>query len=88
MVGGVTTIADGGYRGTGLFIPRRAPGARSLRYGSSNTTPRIAVSVLASSTPSARMKTWKSLRDCRLKGEGVHHASRHIAYLHYLARRA
>ncbi|MGW5347461.1 hypothetical protein ACWERJ_31880, partial [Streptomyces sp. NPDC004050] len=22
----------------------------------------------------ARMKTWKNLRDCRLKGDGVHHA--------------
>lgn len=29
----------------------------------------------------ARMKTWKILRDCRLKGDGVHHAMRGIARL-------
>ncbi|MFC8405756.1 transposase family protein [Streptomyces griseoincarnatus] len=33
----------------------------------------------------ARMKTWKILRDCRLKGEGVHHAMLGIAHLHNLA---
>lgn len=33
----------------------------------------------------ARMKTWKILRDCRLKGDGVHHAMLGIARLHNLA---
>ena len=33
----------------------------------------------------ARMKTWKILRDCRLKGYGVHHAILGIARLHNLA---
>jgi hypothetical protein len=28
------------------------------------------------------MKNWKILRDCRLKGEGVHHAIRGVARLH------
>ncbi|ATZ21984.1 hypothetical protein SLAV_39120 [Streptomyces lavendulae subsp. lavendulae] len=32
----------------------------------------------------ARM-TWKILRDCRLKGDRVHHATRGIARLHNLA---
>ncbi len=31
------------------------------------------------------MKTWKILRDCRLKGDGVHHAMLGIARLHNLA---
>jgi hypothetical protein len=30
------------------------------------------------------MKTWKILRDCRLRGDGVHHAMRGIARLHNL----
>jgi hypothetical protein len=30
------------------------------------------------------MKTWKILRDCRLKGDGVHHAMLGIARLHNL----
>ncbi|UUY46110.1 transposase family protein [Streptomyces yangpuensis] len=33
----------------------------------------------------ARMKTWKILRDCRLKGDGVHHAMLGIARMHNLA---
>lgn len=33
-----------------------------------------------------RMKAWKILRDCRLKGEGVHHAVLGVAHLHNLAR--
>lgn len=28
------------------------------------------------------MKTWKILRDCRLKGDGVHHAMLGSARLH------
>ncbi|MFD0375684.1 transposase, partial [Streptomyces sp. NPDC127112] len=33
----------------------------------------------------ARMKTWKILRDCRLKGDGVHPAMLGIARMHNLA---
>ncbi len=33
----------------------------------------------------ARMKTWKMLHDCRLKGDGVHHAMLGIARMHNLA---
>ena len=32
----------------------------------------------------ARMKDWKILRDCRLKGDGVHHAMLGTARLHNL----
>lgn len=33
---------------------------------------------------SARMKAWKILRDCRLKGDGVHHAMLGIERMHNL----
>ncbi|MDQ0795396.1 hypothetical protein QFZ58_003884 [Streptomyces sp. B1I3] len=33
------------------------------------------------------MKVWKILRDCRLKGIGLHHAMLGIAHLDNLARR-
>ncbi|WP_443054542.1 transposase family protein [Streptomyces sp. NBC_00683] len=33
----------------------------------------------------SRMKNWKILRDCRLRGEGVHHAMLGAARLHNLA---
>ncbi len=68
-------IADGGYRGTGLVIPHRRerdqaelptwkeePNASHRKVGA-----RVEHAF-------ARMKTWKILRDCRLKDEGVHHA--------------
>ncbi len=32
----------------------------------------------------ARMKSWKILRDCRLKDDGVHHAMLGITRLHNL----
>ncbi|MFD8205873.1 transposase [Streptomyces sp. NPDC059695] len=85
-VGNTTVIADGGYRGTGLIIPhRRDPGQSELpawkeEHNTSHRKVRARVEHAF-----ARMKTWKILRDCRLKGDGVHHAMSGIARLHNLA---
>ncbi|MFE4306355.1 transposase [Streptomyces sp. NPDC056517] len=85
-VGRTTVIADGGYRGTGLVIPhRRARGQSELptwkeEHNTSHRQVRARVEHAF-----ARMKTWKILRDCRLKGDGVHHAMNGIAHLHNLA---
>ncbi|OKJ49568.1 transposase [Streptomyces sp. CB02009] len=85
-VGRATVIADGGYRGTGLIIPhRREHGQAELpawkeEHNASHRKVRARVEHAF-----ARMKAWKILRDCRLKGEGVHHAMRGIARLHNLA---
>ncbi|MFD3653244.1 transposase [Streptomyces sp. NPDC058620] len=85
-VGRTTVIADGGYRGTGLVIPhRREPGQAELpawkeEHNTSHRKVRARVEHAF-----ARMKTWKILRDCRLKGDGVHHAMLGIARLHNLA---
>ncbi|GHB91254.1 hypothetical protein GCM10010306_103000 [Streptomyces umbrinus] len=76
-VGHTTVIADGGYRGTGLLIPhRREPGQTDLsawkaEHNRSQRKVRARVEHVF-----AHMKTWKILRDCRLKGDGVHHALR------------
>ncbi|MET9832830.1 transposase [Streptomyces sp. NPDC006385] len=84
-VGRTTVIADGGYRGTGLVIPhRRETGQAELpvwkeEHNASHRKVRARVEHAF-----ARMKTWKILRDCRLKGEGVHHAMLGIARLHNL----
>ncbi|MCD9592384.1 transposase [Streptomyces sp. 8ZJF_21] len=84
-VGHMTVIADGGYRGTGLVIPhRRERGqaelpARKEEHNASHRKVRARVEHAF-----ARMKTWKILRDCRLKGDGVHHAMLGIARLHNL----
>ncbi|UQI45957.1 transposase [Streptomyces sp. HU2014] len=85
-VGRTTTIADGGYRGTGLVIPLyRRHGEDELpawkeEHNASHRKVRARVEHVF-----ARMKNWKILRDCRLKGDGVHHAMRGIAHLRNLA---
>ncbi|MFD9259794.1 transposase [Streptomyces sp. NPDC059538] len=84
-VGKTTTIADGGYPGTGLVMPhRRRKGERlpdrKETHNKSHKQVRARVEHVF-----ARMKTWKILRDCRLKGDDVHHAMRGIARLHNLA---
>lgn len=84
-VGTTTVIADGGYRGTGLIIPhRREPGQTELpawkeEHNASHRKVRAHVEHAF-----ARMKTWKILRDCRLRGDGIHRAMLGIARLHNL----
>ncbi|MGW3463105.1 transposase [Streptomyces olivaceoviridis] len=85
VIGHTTVIADGGYRGTGLVIPhRRERGRPALpdwkeEHNRSHRKVRGRVEHAF-----ALMKTWKILRDCRLKGDGVHHAMLGIARLHNL----
>ncbi len=85
-VGKTLTIADGGYPGTGLVIPhRRERGQSELpdwkeEHNKSHKQVRARVEHAF-----ARMKTWKILRDCRLKEDGVHHAMLGIARMHNLA---
>ncbi|MFI6966865.1 transposase [Streptomyces sp. NPDC050255] len=84
-VGRTTIIADGGYRGTGLVIPhRREKGQVELptwkeEHNASHRKVRARVEHTF-----ARMKSWKILRDCRLQGDGIHHAMLGIARLHNL----
>ncbi|MFJ3616311.1 transposase [Streptomyces hydrogenans] len=85
-VGRTTVIADGGYRGTGLVIPHRRERGQSelLAWKEEHNTSHRQVRARVEHA-FARMKTWKILRDCRLKGDGVHHAMSGIARLHNLA---
>ncbi|MDQ0681139.1 hypothetical protein QFZ56_000102 [Streptomyces achromogenes] len=82
---GQLTMADGGYPGTGLLMPhRRTPGEElpgwKPEHNRSHKQVRARVEHVF-----ARMKTWKTLRDCRLKGDGVRHAMLGIARLHNVA---
>ncbi|MER5584648.1 transposase [Streptomyces asoensis] len=84
-VGRNMTIADGGYPGTGLVMPHRRRKGEELpdwKQAHNKSHKQIRARI---EHAFARMKTWKILRDCRLKGEGVHHAMRGIAHLHNLA---
>lgn len=84
-VGQATVIADGGYPGTGLIIPHRRKSkddelpAWKRAHNTSHRQVRARVEHAF-----ARMKGWKILRDCRLKGDGVHHAMLGVARLHNL----
>ncbi|MFD4592781.1 transposase [Streptomyces rubiginosohelvolus] len=85
-VGKTLTIADGGYPGTGLLIPHhRERGQTELPvwkedHNRSHKQARARVEHVF-----ARMKIWKILRDCRLRGDGVHQAMLGIAQMHNLA---
>ncbi|MFD7731023.1 transposase [Kitasatospora phosalacinea] len=83
-VGRTTTIADGGSPGTGLVIPHRRPKGGGLtewqtEHNHDHRRGRTRVEHVF-----ARMRAWRILRGCRLKGDGVHHAMRGIARLHNL----
>jgi hypothetical protein len=83
---GAPTIADGGYQGTGLLIPhrkRRGQTHLSPRQEGGNAAHRRARARVERAL--SRLKNWKILRDCRLKGNGVHQATLDIARLHNLA---
>jgi hypothetical protein len=68
--------------GRGLTIPHyRRPKETNCRPGR-NTTPPTARSAPAHTF--ARLKSWKILRDCRLRGDCVHHAMLGVARLHNL----
>ncbi|MFH8663068.1 transposase [Streptomyces afghaniensis] len=84
-IGRTTVIADGGYRGTGLIIPhRRDPGRAELPSGKEEHNASHRKVRARVEHAFARMKSWKILRDCRLKGNGVHHAMLGVARLHNL----
>jgi len=84
LVGRATTIADGGYPGTGLIIPHRKPkGGELCAWKREHNRCHKRVRARVEHT-FARMKTFKILRDCRLRGDGVHHAMLGIARLHNL----
>jgi hypothetical protein len=74
-VGNTLVIADGGYRGTGLVIPHRRERSQEELPAWKEEHNRSHRKVRARVEHTfARMKSWKILRDCRLKGDGVHHA--------------
>ncbi|MFJ6645929.1 transposase [Streptomyces sp. NPDC091290] len=85
-VGKAVVISDDGYRGTSLVIPhRRERGQAELpAWKEQHNTSHRKVGARVEHV-FARMKSWKILRDCRLKGEGVHNTMLGIARLHNLA---
>ncbi|MBA5221655.1 transposase [Streptomyces griseoaurantiacus] len=80
-----TVIADGGYRSTGLTIPhyRRHKNEELPAWKEDHNTSHRRVRARIEHA-FARLKSWRILRDCRLRGDGVHHAMLGIARLYNL----
>ncbi|MFG2127081.1 transposase [Streptomyces sp. NPDC048751] len=82
---GTTVIADGAYLGTGLIVPHRRRAGRPLLRGQEEDNAEHRRVRARVEHTFARMKHWKILRDCRQKGDGLHHAVQAVATLHNLA---
>jgi hypothetical protein len=79
-------IGDGGYIATSAIIPhRRRPGEELPSWKTEHNASHRQVRARVEHAL-ARLKTWKILRDCRLRGDGVSVAMSGIARLHNLAR--
>lgn len=84
-VGNTVAIADGGCPGASLVIPhRRKPGRTELPRWKEEHNRSHKQGRARGEHTCTPMKGWKILRDCRLKGEGVHNAMHGIARLHNL----
>lgn len=82
---GVTVLGDGAYINTGLIVPhRKRPGRPLLRGEEEDNAQHRKVRARVEHTFS-RMKSYKILRDCRQRGDGLHHAVQAVARMHNLA---
>ncbi|MFH9798342.1 transposase family protein [Streptomyces virginiae] len=78
-------ITDGAHLGTGLIVPHRRRAGRPLLRGQEEDNAEHRRVRARVEHTFARMKNWKILRDCRQKGDGLHHAVQAVATLHNLA---
>ncbi|MEV0412389.1 transposase [Streptomyces sp. NPDC050448] len=81
---GTTVIADGAYLGTGLIVPHRRRAGRPLLRGQEEDNAEHQRVRARVEHTFARMKNWKVLRDCRQRGDGLHHAVQAVATMHNL----
>lgn len=82
---GVTVLGDGAYINTGLVVPhRKRPGRPLLTGEEADNAEHRRVRARVEHT-FARMKNYKILRDCRQRGDGLHHAVQAVAHMHNLA---
>ncbi|WP_435643027.1 transposase [Streptomyces sp. H49] len=82
---GVTVLGDGAYISTGLVVPhRKRPGRVLLKGEEEDNAAHRKVRARVEHVFS-RMKNYKILRDCRQRGDGLHHAVQAVARMHNLA---
>ncbi|MGW8846841.1 transposase family protein [Streptomyces xiamenensis] len=82
---GITVLGDGAYISTGLVVPHgKRPGRPLLAGEEGDNAQHRKVRARVEHT-FARMKNYKILRDCRQRGDSLHHAVQAIAHMRNLA---
>jgi hypothetical protein len=82
---GVTVLGDGASRNTGLITPhRKRPGRRLLKGEEEDNAQHRKVRARVEHTFSP-MENYKMLRECRQRGDGLHHTVQAVARIHNLA---
>lgn len=81
----VIVLADGAYINTGLVVPHRNRAGRPLLAGEEADNAEHCKVRARVEHAFARMKNYKILRDCRQRGDSLHHAVQAIACMHNLA---
>ncbi|GHF12032.1 hypothetical protein GCM10014715_79720 [Streptomyces spiralis] len=82
---GVTVLGDGAYINTGLIVPHRKRPSRPLLKGEEEDNAAHRKVRARVEHTFSRMKNYKILRDCRQRGDGLHHAVQAVARMHNLA---
>lgn len=82
VAAGTTVIAEGACLGTGLIVPHRRRAGRPLLRGQEEDNAEHRRVRARVEHTFARMENGKILRDCRQKGDGLHHAVQAIAAMH------
>ncbi|MET9418339.1 transposase family protein [Streptomyces klenkii] len=82
---GVTVLGDGACLNCGIGVPhRKRPGRPLLRGEEDGNAEHRRVRARVEHVI-GRLKNYKILRDCRQRGNGLHHAVQAVAHMHNLA---
>ncbi|RLV01323.1 IS5/IS1182 family transposase [Streptomyces griseocarneus] len=82
---GVTVLGDGACTKCGMVIPHRKRPGRPLLKGEEEDNAEHRKVWARVEHVIGRMKNYKILRDCRQRGDGLHHAVQAVAHMHNLA---
>ncbi|MFF4041344.1 transposase family protein [Streptomyces sp. NPDC001816] len=82
---GVTVLGDGAYLNCGMAVPHRKRPGRALLKGEEDDNAEHRRVRARVEHVIGRMKSYKILRDCRQRGDGLHHAVQAVAHMHNLA---
>ena len=78
-------LGDGAYINPGQLVPHRKRPGRPLLPGEEEDNAEHRRFRARVEHPFTRMKNYKILRDCRQRGDGLHHTVQAVAHMHNLA---